>query len=174
MSLFRCTVCGCKENSALGDFHGANMDKRPVRCSECATGTWHGRFPKVSAAGMLIDNHGGLWTVDQRIAGMVPKAYKIVGTVRPLHEYVADAMMGTVAIQATGISRVDVLAALHEKYPTEAGLSAKWIALSREIQQIADEVHRTGGSLGFAYPELGIAVLEDGTRVAIRPKTLDS
>lgn len=46
MSLFVCSQCGVVENTALGDFWAAQLEKRPRRCSECAFGKWHGRFPK--------------------------------------------------------------------------------------------------------------------------------
>lgn len=42
MSLFVCDRCGCVENTALGDYWGCAEKV----CSECSTGTWHGRFPK--------------------------------------------------------------------------------------------------------------------------------
>jgi len=46
MPLFTCSGCGAVENTALGDYWNARREGRPVRCSECATGAWHGRFPK--------------------------------------------------------------------------------------------------------------------------------
>lgn len=46
MSLYECSKCHAVENTATGDYHGAKMDGRPVQCSECATGKWHGAFPK--------------------------------------------------------------------------------------------------------------------------------
>lgn len=46
MPLFKCSNCGALENTALGDYWIPSMEKQPVKCSECATGTWHGRFPK--------------------------------------------------------------------------------------------------------------------------------
>lgn len=42
MSLFVCDICGCVDNTALGDYWA-----RPIaRCSECGRGKWHGKFPK--------------------------------------------------------------------------------------------------------------------------------
>jgi hypothetical protein len=46
MPLFKCRNCGCVENTAVGNFW--NSRDHPT-CSECHTGTWHGRFPKVDA-----------------------------------------------------------------------------------------------------------------------------
>lgn len=46
MSLFACSKCTAVENTALGDYWRALMDHDPVLCSECATGKWHGLFPK--------------------------------------------------------------------------------------------------------------------------------
>lgn len=48
MSLYECEECHCVENTALGDYWGAKLDGKPVRCSECADGEWHGQFPKLS------------------------------------------------------------------------------------------------------------------------------
>ena len=46
MSLYQCTECGCRENTACGYYWEANYKKEPVLCSECHTGEWHGHFPK--------------------------------------------------------------------------------------------------------------------------------
>lgn len=46
MSLFICDRCRAVENTALGKFWCRRPRKLPRLCSECATGTWHGRFPK--------------------------------------------------------------------------------------------------------------------------------
>lgn len=42
--LFICDGCGALENTALGRFWGEKPGDK--KCSECATGTWHGRWPK--------------------------------------------------------------------------------------------------------------------------------
>lgn len=42
MSLFVCDKCRAIENTALAGF-GASKARL---CSECSTGTWHGRWPK--------------------------------------------------------------------------------------------------------------------------------
>jgi hypothetical protein len=78
MPLFRCTQCGCVENTATGNYW--SRPKEPI-CSECDTGVWHGRFPKRSAEGMLIDQNGHLWSQGQIDGGVIPSHYKIVGKV---------------------------------------------------------------------------------------------
>lgn len=56
MSLFRCTRCGCVENTACSDFYWDKYEEKiPVLCSECKTGKWHGEFPKKSADGYFYD-----------------------------------------------------------------------------------------------------------------------
>jgi len=78
MPLYRCIKCGCVENTATGDYW-TKIDA-PF-CSECSTGEWHGRFPKKSAKGMLIDQNGHLWSQAQVDAGDLPAHYRIVGKV---------------------------------------------------------------------------------------------
>lgn len=47
MPLFKCSKCGCVDNTALGNYWGLYAcDGKPPLCSECDTGVWHGRFPK--------------------------------------------------------------------------------------------------------------------------------
>lgn len=48
MPLFKCTKCDCVENTAVGQFWGQPKDE--VICSQCATGKWHGLFPKKTMA----------------------------------------------------------------------------------------------------------------------------
>jgi len=47
MPLFKCSNCGCVENTALGAywFRVSAENKLPL-CSECIYGKWHGEFPK--------------------------------------------------------------------------------------------------------------------------------
>lgn len=49
MPLYKCTKCGCRENTSLTNFHQDNWEGAPVLCSECdpAIGRWHGKFEKV-------------------------------------------------------------------------------------------------------------------------------
>ena len=47
MSLFVCEECEHVENTALGQFWMRSRQADPrALCSLCATGTWHGRFPR--------------------------------------------------------------------------------------------------------------------------------
>jgi len=50
MSLFRCSSCGCVENTALSRYW-AQYKSPDKLCSECnpEIGRWHGRFPKQDA-----------------------------------------------------------------------------------------------------------------------------
>lgn len=79
MPLFRCSKCGCVENTALSNFWQA-VDKANALCSECdpAIGLWHGQFQKRSAAGMMVDQKGHLWSKEAIEAGQLPAAYRIV------------------------------------------------------------------------------------------------
>jgi hypothetical protein len=49
MSKFRCSKCGCAENTALCHYWEQHYNKKPELCSECdpQIGKWHGFFPKV-------------------------------------------------------------------------------------------------------------------------------
>lgn len=100
MSLYRCEACGCVENTALGFYWTRREECYPPQyrgkklCSECGPpvmkagnhlentefGTWHGRFPKESAAGWLVDSQGFLWPPDQDLS-QLPKHLTIVGKV---------------------------------------------------------------------------------------------
>lgn len=46
MPLFNCSKCGVVENTALGAYWYERVKGKPVLCSECKTGEWHGRFAK--------------------------------------------------------------------------------------------------------------------------------
>lgn len=47
MSLFECTKCHAVENTACtSGYWPLKFDGKPVLCSECADGKWHGLFPK--------------------------------------------------------------------------------------------------------------------------------
>lgn len=84
MSLYQCEQCGCVENTAVGFYHGSDMDIYPpeVRgkklCSVCgpthfasgepilrynegpAFGQWHGKFNRVFfTLGSLYTNENG-------------------------------------------------------------------------------------------------------------------
>ncbi|MES2320168.1 MAG: hypothetical protein V4631_22045 [Pseudomonadota bacterium] len=79
MSLFPCRECGCVENTACCNYWSRAADEQPLLCSECdpAINAWHGRFAKRSAAGMLVDTSGCLWSVESS----VPHHHEILGTV---------------------------------------------------------------------------------------------
>lgn len=89
MPLFRCSQCGCAENTACcnywADVH--YLDQAP-RCSACdpALGRWHGRFERRSANGLLQDQNGLLWTEDDVSAGRLPEGSRIVGSVNASQE----------------------------------------------------------------------------------------
>ena len=94
MPLFRCDVCNCVENTALGFYWGASnrsmrdcwedksLDGKRL-CSECSPatykdgspnrggGAWHGQFPKVDtdAAGYTEGVDGLLYKVEELAPG---------------------------------------------------------------------------------------------------------
>jgi len=83
MPLFQCTSCGCVENTACSNYFCSVMDKIAPLCSECdpSIGKWHGRFEKRSAAGMLVDQSGHLWSQAQIEGNALPSHYTIMGKV---------------------------------------------------------------------------------------------
>lgn len=48
MSVFKCSECGCKENTATSRFRVFVSEDKPALCSECdpVIGKWHNRFKK--------------------------------------------------------------------------------------------------------------------------------
>lgn len=62
MPLYRCSKCGCVENTALGNYWIDQRDRKPALCSECnpAIGKWHGEFEKASADSYATDERGFL------------------------------------------------------------------------------------------------------------------
>ena len=82
MSLFRCTKCGCVENTATSNYWLLRGDAEPL-CSECdpKIGKWHGKFEKRSAVGMLIDQHDEIHGIDYVNSDTFPKHYIIVGII---------------------------------------------------------------------------------------------
>lgn len=91
MPLFRCTKCGCVENSAYGYFWMAKLEQKPPLCSECdpEIGEWHGKFEKRSAVGQVVTSDGQLFhpnsveelpqSIKERIIGI----YAADGTILP-------------------------------------------------------------------------------------------
>jgi len=77
MSLFKCSKCGCIENTAVSHYWVRKVDKEPPLCSECdpGIGKWHNIFPKQSAdaMGMVDDGDGYLITKEE---AAVRKAFK--------------------------------------------------------------------------------------------------
>ena len=65
MPLFACSKCHTVENTALGEYWKNQSEGKPVLCSECVTGTWHGEFPKEFAFnGWFIQPDGFLCKKD--------------------------------------------------------------------------------------------------------------
>ena len=79
MSLYQCQTCGCVENTAVGDYWLAKVK----RCSECAFGKWHGRFPKQSAEGWYYDASGHIYSpgeVDEKtMEWKYNRSFKMIG-----------------------------------------------------------------------------------------------
>ena len=72
MPAFRCSKCGCMENSATSNYvsrqypyspAGEKLPPLPLLCSECdpEIGKWHGAFPKRSAKGSILASDGFLY-----------------------------------------------------------------------------------------------------------------
>lgn len=82
MPLFRCMTCGCADNTALTNYWERRYKSHPLLYAACDPdiGTWHDRFPRRSAVGLLIDQDGNLWHPRQ-LMGM-PKGCEIVGIVQ--------------------------------------------------------------------------------------------
>ena len=55
MTIFKCSKCGCAENTALCRYNFRKKDE-PALCSECDRGKWHGCFPKKPFVGDENDN----------------------------------------------------------------------------------------------------------------------
>jgi len=69
MPIFKCSKCGCVENTATSRYWLRNFrdpNDLPL-CSECdpVTGRWHGIFPKMSATGYLLGNDGFLYSKEE-------------------------------------------------------------------------------------------------------------
>jgi len=69
MPLFKCSKCGCVENTALSNYWTQYLiDKTKALCSDCdpEIGKWHGRFPQKSAAaaGYKLASDGFLYHAD--------------------------------------------------------------------------------------------------------------
>lgn len=62
MSVFRCSKCGCMENTACSGYWSVE-DRSQALCTECdpKVKKWHGIFPKQSAKGMILASDGFLY-----------------------------------------------------------------------------------------------------------------
>lgn len=71
MPLFKCSICGSMENTALGHYWMPKSEGNPVMCSECETGTWHGRFEKKTpeAAGYIEGTDGFFYRPEEIAPG---------------------------------------------------------------------------------------------------------
>ena len=48
MPLFECSKCGVVENTALSNGSWRHLQEgKPLECSQCHDGKWHGEFPRV-------------------------------------------------------------------------------------------------------------------------------
>lgn len=71
MPIFRCSKCGCIENTALCHYWWeVHEEKKPPLCSECdpTIGKWHGAFEreKPEAHGYVEGPDGFLYTPDDK------------------------------------------------------------------------------------------------------------
>lgn len=67
MSLFKCSSCGCVENTAVSHY-ATRPEGSPALCSECdpTIGKWHGRFEKRPADPDYVeDQYGHLITREE-------------------------------------------------------------------------------------------------------------
>lgn len=72
MPLFKCSECGCIDNTACGGDRWIT-DKETAKCSECFTGKWGAPFPKQTPEemGMVIgdtdhDKLGGWYKAKEK------------------------------------------------------------------------------------------------------------
>ena len=88
MPLFRCTRCGCIENTACGAYWNNKRKQIPELCSECDTGTWHGEFEKKSAEGMYVDDEGFLYSQKEVDSSYYTHGVNLVGRISASGEVV--------------------------------------------------------------------------------------
>ena len=62
MPAYRCSKCGCMENTACS-IYWSTQDKDKALCSQCdpRIGKWHDLFPRTSAKGMMLASDGFLY-----------------------------------------------------------------------------------------------------------------
>jgi hypothetical protein len=82
MPLFKCSQCGCVENTALCRYWwNHHFLKKPPLCSLCdpEIGKWDDQFARKSAAGFKRDQDGYLWSQKEIDGGKLPDHVRIVG-----------------------------------------------------------------------------------------------
>lgn len=83
MPLFRCTKCGCVENTALS--HYWLKGEAPALCCECdpKIAKWHQRFPKRPATGLILVSDGFLHHLEDDLSFRIEhQGLKILGFVK--------------------------------------------------------------------------------------------
>ena len=68
MPIFKCSECGCIENTALCNYwYRKGIEKLPPLCSECEGGKWHGKFEKQTPeeCGYIEGPNGFLYTPEE-------------------------------------------------------------------------------------------------------------
>ena len=72
MSVYRCSQCGCMENTACSNYwsqrhpmtqDGEKINPLSILCTQCDPEfkKWHGMFPRTSAQGMILCSDGFLY-----------------------------------------------------------------------------------------------------------------
>jgi hypothetical protein len=82
MSYFKCSECGCVEDTALCHFWAARVRKSPALCSACdpKLGRWHGEFPRESAKNWFGDKRGFLLWNKSEIEQWLGQPIEIIGS----------------------------------------------------------------------------------------------
>lgn len=76
MSIFRCSKCGCVENTATSNYWtqkfpmetgGKELKDAVILCSQCdpEIGQWHGSFPRMAAKGFILCSDGFLYSKEE-------------------------------------------------------------------------------------------------------------
>jgi hypothetical protein len=63
ISFFKCSNCGCVEDTALCYYWPARLRETPALCSACdpKIAKWHDQFPRESAENWMTDKRGQLY-----------------------------------------------------------------------------------------------------------------
>jgi hypothetical protein len=66
MPNFKCTKCGCLENTAVSGYSWTS-DKSKVLCSQCdpQIGKWHNYFERIIPENFFIANDGFLYHIEE-------------------------------------------------------------------------------------------------------------